>query len=168
MSYFISLDLNRCSGCHACTVACMDQNDLFTEKKEDAWRQVFQIESGSFPEAKINYVSLTCMHCQDTPCLLACPTGAVSKHEETGVIHVRNDLCIGCHSCSLACPFGIPRFGEDGKMEKCQMCAERVEQGLEPACVHACPTKALKFGKINELSQQIEAKAAKHLVYSIR
>lgn len=164
MSYVISFDPNRCSGCYACTVACMDQNDLFTEKSEDAWRQVFRVESASFPEAKIN---LACLHCQDTPCMSACPTGAICKDDETGIIQVRQELCIGCHSCSLACPFGIPRFGADGKMQKCQMCIERVEEGLEPACVHTCPTKALKIGEINELNQEVEAKAAHKFVSSI-
>lgn len=163
MSYLIFLDIQRCSGCQTCTVACMDQNDLFTAKKQDAWRQVFQIENGAFPEAKINYISLGCLHCQNAPCISACPTVAIYKDDRTGIVHVRQELCIGCHNCAQACPFAIPRFSEDGKMQKCQMCAERIEHGLEPACVQACPTKALKFGELNELCQQVEAIAVQNL-----
>lgn len=167
MTMSFLLDVKRCSGCQACIVACMDQNDLFNKKSQDFWRQVHKIEAGCFPEAKISFISLACMHCQDTPCLLGCPTGAIFKDKETGMIGVRQEFCIGCHSCSLACPFGVPRFDDNGKMEKCQMCKERVDYGLEPACVYTCPTKALTFGDINELAQQVSGKAASRIVSAI-
>lgn len=167
MSMGFLLDISRCSGCQACIVACMDQNDLFGRKRSDLWRQVYKIENNNHPEIKISYISLACMHCQESPCLLGCPTGSIYKNEEKGFIGVRQELCIGCHSCSLACPFGIPRFNQDGKMEKCQMCKERIEYGMEPACVHTCPTKALKFGEINELAQDISDKASQKILSSI-
>ncbi|MDA3835777.1 MAG: 4Fe-4S dicluster domain-containing protein [Spirochaetales bacterium] len=160
MTETVYLDINRCSGCQACVVACLDQNDLLDRKRHDFWRQVFKVEKGTFPEVKISFLSIACMHCQETPCVLGCPTGAIYKDDETGVIRVRQEFCLGCHSCSLACPFGVPRFDNQGKMEKCQMCVERIDSGLEPACVHTCPTKALKFGEINELSQEIEVKVS--------
>lgn len=165
MSFLV--DVKRCSGCQACIVACMDQNDLFNKKSSDFWRQVYKIESGYFPEAKISYISLACMHCQETPCLLGCPTGAIFKELETGIIGIRPEFCIGCHSCSLACPFGVPRFDDNGKMKKCQMCKERIEHGLEPACVQTCPTKALKCGEINELAQQVSGKAATRILSAV-
>lgn len=167
MHYAFYLDVNRCVGCQACAVACMDQNDLEMEHGLDAWRQVFTVESGSFPDVKTNYISLSCMHCQDAPCLMACPTGAISREEHTGAVLVNSTLCIGCHSCSLACPFGIPRFGRDGKMQKCRLCIERVGAGLEPACVRTCPTRALKFGPANELAGQVETRAAVKLAQAI-
>ena len=71
--------------------------------------------------------------------------------------------CIGCHSCSIACPFGVPRFGADGTMQKCDLCSERLEDGLEPACVRVCPTKALRQGSPNELGLSVERKAAERL-----
>lgn len=162
MSFLV--DVKRCSGCQACVVACMDQNDFNNKKASDFWRQVFKIENSSSPEAKITYISLACMHCQETPCLLGCPTGAIFKDEETGIIGVRQEFCIGCHSCSLACPFGVPRFDDNGRMEKCEMCKERIVNGLEPACVQTCPTKALKFGKINDLAQQVSEKSASKIL----
>lgn len=167
MTMALLVDVKRCSGCQACVVACLDQNDLFDIRRQNFWRQVDKIENGSFPEVKVSYISLTCMHCQDTPCIIGCPTGAIFKEEETGIIGVRKEICIGCHSCSLACPFGIPRFDKNGKMEKCQMCRERVHHGLEPACVHICPTKALKFGEINELAQQTGMKASARILAAI-
>lgn len=153
MTDSLVLDIKRCSGCQACVVACMDQNNLLITKKEDAWRHIIQVESGSQSEVKITYISLTCMHCEDSPCILGCPTGALYK-DTMGATLIRKELCIGCHSCSLACPFGIPRFDQEGKMFKCNLCKERVENGLEPACVHTCPTKALTLGDINEEAQR--------------
>lgn len=166
MTYAFYLDLERCVGCQACAVACMDENDLDVERERVHWRQVFAVENGAFPEVKVTYVSLACMHCQDAPCLMACPTGAISKNQEIGAILVNPALCIGCHSCSLACPFGVPRFGPDGKMQKCRLCEERVAAGLEPACVRTCPTRALKFGPVNQLAEQVESRAAARLAQS--
>ena len=157
------LDVDRCTGCFACAVACMDQNDLEIGTEPTAWRQVFKLETGTGADARLRYVSIACMHCEDAPCLMACPTGAIAREPGTKAVKVNADLCIGCHSCSIACPFGVPRFGQDGTMQKCDLCSVRLENGLEPACVRACPTKALKQGDPNEISQDREKKAAARL-----
>jgi anaerobic dimethyl sulfoxide reductase subunit B (iron-sulfur subunit) len=157
------LDRSRCSGCFACAVACMDQNDLEVSDGAAAWRHVFTVENGAFPDAHLTYISLACMHCEDAPCLLACPTGALHRGAGGQVVGVETDLCIGCHSCSIACPFGVPRFAADGKMHKCDLCGERLQHGLEPACVRVCPTKALRQGDPNELGLGVERKAAERL-----
>jgi anaerobic dimethyl sulfoxide reductase subunit B (iron-sulfur subunit) len=141
----------------------MDQNDLELGLEPRAWRQVFAVETGSADTARIRYVSLACMHCEDAPCLVACPAGAIGRDPATGAVVVTADLCIGCHSCSIACPFGVPRFGPDGIMQKCHLCSVRVEHGLEPACVRVCPTKALRHGDPNELGLQAERRAAERL-----
>ncbi len=166
MSHAFYLDMERCTGCFACAVACMDQNDLEVTAEPTAWRQVFKVESGTYPEARMRYVSLACMHCEDAPCLLACPTGAIAREPGTRVVKVNQELCIGCHSCSMACPFGVPRFGQDGTMQKCDLCTTRLENGLEPACVRVCPTKALRQGDPNDLSMDREKKAAERLAGS--
>jgi len=153
------LDVGRCVGCEACVVACMDQNDLEPERKEHAWRRVFALAS----EGAVAFVSLACMHCGDAPCILGCPTGALGLDGATGAVTVDGGRCIGCHSCSMACPFGVPRYGNDGRMQKCDLCATRVEQGLDPACVHTCPTRALRFGPVNDLTIDIQATAAARL-----
>jgi anaerobic dimethyl sulfoxide reductase subunit B (iron-sulfur subunit) len=168
VNYSIFIDVKRCTGCQACSVACMDQNDLEVSQEYLTWRQVFNVENGQEPEAKVAYVSMSCMHCDDAPCLLACPTGAIKRDLTTDAVDVSQELCIGCRSCSLACPFGVPRFGLDGKMQKCNQCLIRVKNDLEPACVRTCPTRALKFGPVNQIEHEIEGKAAARLVRSLR
>jgi anaerobic dimethyl sulfoxide reductase subunit B (iron-sulfur subunit) len=163
VSHAFYLDLDRCTGCFACAVACMDQNDLEAGAEPVAWRQVFQVETGSGPDARLRYVSLACMHCEDAPCLMACPSGAISRETGTRTVAVNAELCIGCHSCSIACPFGVPRFGKDGAMQKCDLCSVRLENDMEPACVRVCPTKALRQGDPNELGLSVEQKAAARL-----
>jgi len=86
-----------------------------------------------------------------------------AREAGTRVVRVDADLCLGCHSCSIACPFGVPRFGEDGTMQKCDLCSVRLEHGLEPACVRVCPSKALRQGSPNVLGSDVEKKAAGRL-----
>jgi anaerobic dimethyl sulfoxide reductase subunit B (iron-sulfur subunit) len=158
------LDIDRCTGCYACAVACMDQNDL--EPGGDgatAWRRVFTVETGHFPEASLRYVSLACMHCEDAPCVLTCPTGALQRTTDAQAVRVDPALCIGCHGCAIACPYGVPRFGADGRMQKCDLCVDRLRAGLEPACVRVCPTRALRHGDPNELGLDVERAAAERL-----
>jgi anaerobic dimethyl sulfoxide reductase subunit B len=102
---------------------------------------------------------MACMHCGDAPCIAVCPNRALSKSPENGVVEVNKDLWIGCHTCATACPFGAPQFPEGSFMRKCDFCVARVTQGLEPACVRTCPTKALGFGPIGKLTKE-KAKAA--------
>ena len=142
MDKTIYLDLELCVGCGACAVACMDQNDIYPEKGQPALRRIYRVEGGEFPDAGIQYISAACVHCEDSPCVIGCPTGAITKDDRTGAIVVNKTPCIGCHSCALACPFGVPRYDQDDKMQKCNLCIERVEAGLEPACVRVCPVRA--------------------------
>lgn len=168
MEKSIYMDIKRCSGCGACVVACMDQHDIELTEKSEAFRRIRRLESGEYPDAHLIYVSMACMHCEDSPCLIGCPTGAISQNSISGAIIVNTNLCIGCHSCSISCPFGVPRFGEDHKMRKCQLCTERVEYGLEPACVRVCPAQALRFGTANEMQNQKEQKAIEKIIQSVR
>lgn len=159
MGYAIYVDVKRCTGCQACAVACMDQNDLDPDRGARPWRRIYQIEEGNYPDTKLSYLSLACMHCKDAPCMMGCPTGAIVQ-KTGGMVIVNQELCIGCHSCLISCPFGGPRYDARGKMAKCTMCRERVAEGLEPACVRVCSTRALKFGSVNELGDGLGEKSA--------
>ena len=136
-----SLDLDRCVGCYTCVVACMDQNDTVVRDDDFMWRFVASVPG----ERKIQYFSIACLHCDDAPCVVSCPTGALSKNEELGFVMPDRTKCIGCHSCAMNCPYGAPKYDCDGKIEKCTGCDIRVKNGLLPACVRACPTRALKY-----------------------
>lgn len=161
-----SFDVSRCTGCMSCIVACLDQNDL--PDNGARFRHVSRIEMGAYPDVNIRYVSLACMHCGDAPCMGACPTQAISKRAEDGIVIVHENLCIGCHACATVCPFGAPQFPDGIRMSKCDFCVARVENGLEPACVRTCPTRALAFGPMEKLAEQQAKKASGIIVSSTR
>jgi Fe-S-cluster-containing dehydrogenase component len=128
----------------------MDENDIYPEKGQPALRRIYRMEEGDFPSAVVRYVSIACMHCQDSPCAAACPSGALDMDAARRVLTVDREQCIGCRSCAAACPYNIPRYDRDEKMWICNLCMERVEAGLDPACVRVCPLGALKFDVINK------------------
>ena len=144
MKLYLDLDMEKCSACGACAVACMDQNDI-DPRTRAPFRNVFCLDKRDGDQVKAAYASLACMHCDDAPCIPACPSGCLKKDESTGFTVYDNDNCIGCHSCAMAGPFGVPTFNEAGKMEKCDGCYVRVAHGMEPACVRVCPTGALRL-----------------------
>jgi len=153
-----SFDLERCSGCMACVVACMDENDIAPDGL--SYRQLIKLEKGKFPSARIAFVSLACFHCNDAPCAEVCPKEAIFRDETSGVVGVDESLCIGCHACAMVCPFGAPRFASAEPMRKCNLCADRLAQNMEPACVQICTTQALRFGPLDALAKKNAEKAS--------
>lgn len=146
-----AFDIKHCTSCMACVVACQDQNDWKYGQDQDELRKVTGFEKGAYP-AQMACLSTACMHCGDAPCLMVCPTGALFRLATNGVVDVNRDLCIGCRSCALACPFGAPKFMADGKMAKCDLCHVRIDHDLQPACVQTCTTGALRFGDLASLN----------------
>ena len=148
---FINLQPDRCTGCYACAVTCIDQH-FDVDEEYLCFRHVLHMEEEE--HGGRHFASVGCMHCADAPCTVACPTGAVFRDPETNLVSVEPSKCIGCHSCLLACPYGAPRFDSRGKMRKCDGCNDRVKAGLLPACVTVCPSRALSFTTEEELTQK--------------
>ena len=154
-------DPDKCVQCHACEVAC---KMLHHVERGITWRKVMTFWDGTFPLVSARNVSFSCQHCGNPPCEAACPQGAIKKRSEDGIVTIDQDKCIGCHLCLMACPFGIPQFGANGKMQKCDLCADRVTTGEEPACVATCPSEALRFGTLQELSEQDTRRRVRHII----
>jgi anaerobic dimethyl sulfoxide reductase subunit B (iron-sulfur subunit) len=151
---------DRCVQCHACEVACKSWNGVETGI---AWRRVADFWSGSFPEVTDRTVSYSCMHCAKPSCVQACPSGALSKRAEEGIVVVDSQKCIACRSCEKACPFNIPQYGKNGIMQKCDMCLDRLERRQQPVCTATCPGEALKFGVMEDLIKISSARSATKL-----
>lgn len=143
------MDAQACYGCQTCEIACKLQNDLPVGVR---WRQV-RIIATEAPKS-LTTLSMACNHCTDPQCLKVCPVGAYTKRAD-GVVVQDHALCIGCRMCVMACPYGAPQYNaQEGKVSKCDFCASRLAQGLQPRCVEACPAKALQFGDLDELRKQ--------------
>lgn len=165
------IDLKRCIGCNACTVACKQENGTPAGVH---FARVITREVGTYPQTRRTFLPVLCNHCEDAPCAQACPSGATHVRAD-GIVMVDKDVCIGCRACAVACPYmnrhyierGLLQHGysgdgvspmeavkftefEEGTMTKCTLCAPRVDQGLEPACVVTCPTEARIFGDLEQ------------------
>ena len=148
----LDFDSSKCCSCGACAIACMDQNDYDPKTGSAPFRTIFETEHMNRKPVFTHY-SVACMHCSPAPCVTACPVGCLRKDMETDLTVYDNTNCIGCHSCSMACPFGAPSFNAEGKMEKCNGCYVRLQCGLQPACVRICPTGALRMVTEEEYEQ---------------
>ncbi len=140
---------DNCIACHACESACSEKNNL---PPHLAFRKVGYLEGGSYPDVMRLNVSMACNHCEDPVCLKACPTRAYTKYAEYGAVLQDPDICFGCGYCTWVCPYNAPQLDPvKGQVEKCNMCVDRLEQGLKPACVAACLGNALEFGVIEDM-----------------
>jgi Fe-S-cluster-containing dehydrogenase component len=142
------LDLDLCVGCHACVVACANENRLSPGR---SWRQIVSYNPSRLPDLPVYHLSLACNHCLDAPCMEGCPALAITRDERSGAVILDGLHCIGCRYCSLVCPFDAPVFNRSTKvMEKCSFCNERLLRNEAPACTSMCPTKALTVGTYDE------------------
>ncbi len=161
--YAMTVDQRLCVTCNACVLACKNENQVPAGAAR-CWTA--QVEWGAFPRLAVETRSERCNHCENAPCVSACPTRA-SHVEPGGVVEVTKDKCIGCKACTLACPYEARYMHPEGYIDKCNFCLHRVKEGLEPACVAVCPTDALQFGDLDDphakVHQQLQTRTFKVL-----
>lgn len=147
MQYGFAIDQRTCIGCHACTVACKTEHEIPVGQFR-TW--VKYVDSGTFPDNTRDFGVMRCNHCTDAPCVAICPTGSLFKRDD-GIVDFDSDLCIGCKSCLQACPYDAIYIDDNTHTAaKCNFCAHRVDNGLEPACVVVCPTQSIWVGDLDD------------------
>ncbi|MGE4273338.1 MAG: 4Fe-4S dicluster domain-containing protein [Desulfitobacterium sp.] len=179
MRYTMAIDLFRCIGCHTCSVACKSFNNL---PNKMWWNRILTIggdsidtAGGTFPNNHMQHLPVNCQHCENPPCVKACPVGATYKREEDGIVIQDYDKCIGCRMCMVACPYNARSFNwqkpeyyvdhavgdadapihQYNVVEKCTFCANRTAKGELPACIEVCPAKARFFGDIEDPNSDV-------------
>jgi anaerobic dimethyl sulfoxide reductase subunit B (iron-sulfur subunit) len=140
-----------CIGCRACEIACKDKNGLAPGPR---FRRVMYVEGGTYPAVYAYKVNMSCNHCAEPACLPTCPTGAIYKRKQDGIVDIDSSLCIGCRRCEAACPYGAPQFiPEQNIVSKCNMCVDEIDAGRKPYCVMACMMRVLDIGPIDKLRE---------------
>lgn len=149
----VALDPLKCTACRTCEVQC----SIAHSRSGSIYSAIFE-SPPSLTRVRVAWtpglnVPVRCVHCENAPCLLACPVGAIEEDVPTGTVQVREEKCIGCFTCLLVCPYGAVRLSFDRKKAyKCDGCPDRLREGLEPACASGCPTRALFFADFDEIA----------------
>lgn len=146
-NYGFAIDLRKCIGCHACTIACKAEHQIPVGVNR-CW--VKTVEKGTFPDTRRFFFPVLCNQCVDAPCVRICPTNALFKRRD-GIVDLNGSACIGCRACMEACPYDQLFIDPNTHTaEKCNFCANRVENHLLPACVSVCPTECRIFGDLDD------------------
>lgn len=156
MEYALMVNTDDCVGCNACEVACKQEHNLPIGPR---WIRVYsdgpcEIEG----KLQLRYIVTHCMHCSRPPCKDACPVEAITQRGD-GIVLIDEELCIGCKDCIEACPLGVMQFDEAKEVaQKCDLCADRLDGGVQPSCVAACPSHCIYFGDIRQITQMLGKK----------
>ncbi len=159
-NYGFAIDLRKCIGCHACTIACKAEHDIPVGVNR-CW--VKTVEQGTFPATRRLFFPVLCNQCDDAPCAKICPTNALFKRRD-GIVDLHGDSCIGCRACMVAWPYDQLFIDPNTHTaEKCNFCANRVENELLPACVSVCPTECRIFGDLDDPASEVAQIAAREM-----
>jgi len=172
------IDIGICNGCHCCQISCKDEhvgNDWtpYAKPQPDTgqfWLKQNEFVRGTVPKVKVNYLPVLCMHCDDAPCMPACPVkGGIYKRDD-GLVIIDPTKCTGCKACVDSCPYHAIYFNESLNLaQKCTGCAHLLDSGWkEPRCADACPTLALKFGEESEFRSLIPKAEVLHPEYQAK
>ena len=141
------IDTRRCFGCHGCEVACKAENDV---PLGNYIRQTFFKDVGEYPKVARMFLPMACQHCEDAPCIQACPSAAIHKGAGGSVV-IDYDKCCGHGECVNACPYGAIYVDKTANQAvKCHNCYHRLDEGMDPACASTCPSDAIYFGDLND------------------
>ena len=150
--YGFAIDLRKCIGCHACTIACKAEHEIPIGVNR-CW--VKTVEKGTFPDTRRFFFPVLCNQCDEAPCVRICPTSALYKRHD-GIVDLNSGVCIGCRACMVACPYDQLFIDPNTHTaEKCNFCANRVENELLPACVSVCPTECRIFGDLEDTTSEL-------------
>ena len=159
MLYF---NIKRCVACYGCEVACKVEHHRSSGPK---WMELVTVgpeEIGG--KLTMEFIPMNCRHCENPPCLSVCPASAIYQRED-GIVLLNSERCIGCKFCIQVCPFGAMQFNaERGVVEKCDLCVDRIDQGLEPFCAKNCFGRCIEYKEVPELSKEKRSAVAKNIV----
>ncbi len=159
--YLIDFDLEKCTQCHGCEIACKAWRQLGYGVQ---YRRVLNLWQGAYPRVKNASLSLVCLHCVEPACADVCPEDAITKRATDGLVVVDETLCNGCGLCADACAFGVPQFGENGLMQKCDRCFDQQLGNAAVPCVDTCPGEALSYIEVSRADKKAREEKIRHLL----
>jgi Fe-S-cluster-containing dehydrogenase component len=169
--YGLVIDLERCTGCNTCTVACKVENKLESIsgiRVETIGGPHRDTPAGVYPQLTMYFLPVPCMHCQEPPCLEACPVGAIEKRHD-GIVVIKKERCDACQACIDVCPYGAITYDEaTHTIWKCNMCYERLDEGFEPFCALCCGMKAIFWGDVTDPDSEVSRLIRKREAYILK